>query len=80
MWRFAEAMFPTLFRHTQELKPSGGKTDNLESQLMEAYNIGIRRGLTPHDALEVAAALGNANRRGYRAPGLAKRVHQARSH
>ena len=79
VWRVGQTVLGSLFSDTDKLHNASSRFDNLQYELIKAYNIGIRRGLTPRDALAVAAAFGNDSRRSLWEPALAQRAKAARS-
>ncbi len=73
--RVGQVVLGSLFGDTNKLQHPANEADKLECQLVEAYYMGIRRGLTPSDALAVAAALANPDKRSLWSPELAKRIN-----
>ena len=80
MWRIAQLVLDSLFRETNDASSPWAKDSQLQRQLIKAYKIGIQRGLTPSDALAVAAAFGKVNKGSLWAPDLAKRAVRPVSH
>ncbi len=79
VWRVGQAVLGSLFSDTDKQHFSYPQFNNLQYERVRAYDIGIRRGLTPRDALFVAAAFGNESKRSLWEPALAERAKAARS-
>jgi len=75
-WRFGQLIRSYLSRDANELDNHPAKSDASEQYILDAYEMVLRRGLTPRDALTVAAALEHASRASFRRPNLAERSRQ----
>ena len=80
MWRIGQLVLKSLFRDTNKAPIPWTQDEDLQGQLVKAYRLSIQRGLTPRDALAVAAALGEVNKGSLWAPDLAKRAVRPVSH
>ena len=80
MWRIGQLVLESLLRDTNKAPFPWTQDTDLQRQLVKAYRLSIQRGLTPRDALAVAAALGEANKGSLWAPDLAKRAVRPVSH
>lgn len=80
MWRVGQKLLGSLSGDTNEVHNPWAEGDDLESQIIKVYDMGIRRGLTASDALAVAMAFQSANSGGVWAPELAKRLKKRASH
>jgi hypothetical protein len=56
--RVSRTLVDFLLRDTKDNHNHEGEADPLQQEILEAYRIAIRRGLTPSDALAVAVACG----------------------
>ncbi len=79
VWRIGQSVLGSLFSDTDKEHCTSPRFNNLQYERIKAYDIGIRRGLTPRDALVVAAAFGSANKRSLWEPALAERAKTSRS-
>jgi hypothetical protein len=74
MWRVGQKVLGSLSRNNARDGYHWPGAGDLEKKIIELFHMGIRRGLTPHDALVVATALQNENRGSLWDPELAKRA------
>jgi len=77
-WRIGQIIRDYLSRDANKLDSHPAETGVSEHYIIDAYEIVLRRGLTPGDALTVAAALEHASRENLRRPNAAEHSRQAR--
>ncbi|MFZ1110532.1 MAG: hypothetical protein WAN43_19575 [Rhodomicrobium sp.] len=77
-WHVGQLIRSYLSRDANKLDNHPAKDDISEQYIIDVYEMVLRRGLTPRDALTVAAALDHASREKLPKPNFAERSGQAR--